>query len=213
MIGRFYNNALVVVERNNGGDGVIDILRTEYMYPNLWRRIKIPDKVGPSPVLEPYGHFTTDVSKIALNKLLINLVGSENGVKIYSSRLSKQLNTYVNKRDRSGRVTGKTGADHGCFDDLVLSTALNLVGLTCNPDPTKTNILPFKIQFDIDSVFDNDVSIEQLDYDPNLIMPVGGHINSDDINQDYNRDIEQFTRDLWLGTKNVSVTKDRKYQF
>jgi hypothetical protein len=210
MLGRFYNNALAVIERNNGGDGVIDLLRLEYMYPNLWRRIKIPDRVGPAPVLEPYGYFTTDVSKIAINKLLINLIGSENGVKIYSSRLQKQLNTYINKRDRNGRVTGKTGADHGCFDDLVMSTGLGLVGLTCNPDPTKTDILPFKIQFDINSAFDNEYIAEESEFDPNLIAPLGGYVNQDD-NENFNRDIEQFTKDLWLNNRETKVVATKKY--
>jgi len=217
MLGRFYNNALAIVERNNGGDGVIDILRTEYMYPNLWRRIRISDKAGPAPVLEPYGYFTTEMSKIALNKLLINLFGSENGVKVYSDRLHKQLCTYINKRDRNGRVTGKTGAEHGCFDDLVMSAALGLVGLTNNPDPNKTDILPFKIQFDTETVFGESADLGDLgesQYDPNLIMPIGNG-ESDSIQESAQYDIEKYTRELWLGNSNKKPTAvvSRKYEF
>jgi hypothetical protein len=37
-IGRWYNNAIAVVERNNGGDTLIDELRLRIMYPRLWRK-------------------------------------------------------------------------------------------------------------------------------------------------------------------------------
>jgi hypothetical protein len=43
-IGRWYNSAVAVVERNNGGDTLIDSLRYDYMYPRIWRKKDINDK-------------------------------------------------------------------------------------------------------------------------------------------------------------------------
>lgn len=199
MLGRFYNNAVVNVERNNGGDGVIDELRIEYGYPNLWRRIRTPDKAGVEVKLDPIGHFTTDISKIALNKLMINLLGSPGCIKVFSSRLHEQLCTYINLRDRSGNPTGKTGAEYGCHDDLCLSAALSLLAIVSNPDPTSRNVLPFKIDMDIG--FSGSAPDAQLvAHDPSLMAPVA----VDDVATDgesilYEDQVANFTRDLWLG--------------
>jgi len=215
MLGRFYNNALVNVERNNGGDGVIDELRLEYGYPNLWRRIRIPDKAGVKPKLDPYGHFTTDISKIGLNKMMINLLGRPECVKVYSSRLHDQLCTYINHRDRGGRPTGKTGAEVGCHDDLCLGAGLGLVALVSNPDPNKSKVLPFKIDQDI--AFATTTPDETIiAYDQNLVSPVS--VDHDEPNgpesTSYEDQVAGFARDLWLGDRKkveAPVVKRKSY--
>jgi hypothetical protein len=201
MIGRFYNNALVNVERNNGGDGVIDELRMEYAYPNLYRKIKIPDRAGKKVKLEPYGHFTTDISKIALNKMMINLLGAPECIKVYSSRLHDQLCTYINHRDRGGRPTGKTGAEHGCYDDLCLSAGLGLISLISNPASDKSKVLPFNVDHDISFMGQG---LEQPDetiiaYDQNLVAPVSADQPEGPESTSYEDQVAGFTRDLWLG--------------
>jgi len=138
---RWYNTALMVVERNNGGDIVIDELRNKIMYPKLWRKKEINDKPQPQGSgrakkkqralkVGMYGFMTSQSSKQLLNKVLIDLIRDKDGegYTIYSKRLLKQINTYVRKRDKSGRETYKTEAEDGAnnFDDLVMATALAL---------------------------------------------------------------------------------------
>ena len=140
-IGRYYNNALAIIERNNGGDIVIDALRHDYMYPRLWRRKDINDKPQPPsgrakrkvrPLkVSPYGYATTSSSKPTINKFLIDYIREDgSGYRIYSQRLLKQIETYVRKRDKAGRDTMKTEAEDGAgnFDDLVIATGLAFVG-------------------------------------------------------------------------------------
>ncbi len=192
MIGRYYNNACVSVERNNGGDGVIDELRLEYAYPNLWRRVVHPDKVNAEAKIEPAGHFTNEISKIELNKLLINLVGTESSIIIKSSRLHEQLCTYIKHRDKSGRITGKTGAEHGCYDDLVMALAICLKAMISNPDPQKSIVLPFKIDFDSppQEIEQEQNSIHQ--YDPRLIAPIGDNFDESVVESN----LQVFTQSL-----------------
>lgn len=138
-IGRWYNCALTVVERNNGGDTIIDELRHKYQYPRLYRKKDINDKPrnmkskSQRPLkVSPYGFMTGQASKATLNKFLMDYLRDTNGAgyTIYSRRLLKQLNTYVRKKDKSGRDTGKTEAEEGGgnFDDLVMATGLALIG-------------------------------------------------------------------------------------
>lgn len=213
MLGRFYNNALMCVERNNGGDAVIDELRLEYAYPNLWRRIIIPDKAGQKPKLDHYGHFTTDISKINLNKLMINLLGQPGCVKVYSARLHDQLCTYINHRDRGGRPTGKTGAEHGCYDDLCLGAGLALVAMVSNTDPDKSKVLPFKNDFDLgfgSATPDQEILI----HDHNLMAPVSLDIPEAPASTRYEDQVADFARDLWLGDRKKidhAVVKRKNY--
>lgn len=154
-IGRWYNCALAIVERNNGGDIVIDSLRMDYMYPRLWRRLTVNDKpksmsssgTARSLQAKPYGFSTSSASKPTLNKLLLDYLSEhENeGYQIYSRRLHKQLQTYVRKRDRLGRDTTKTEAEEGAgnFDDLVIAAALALLGVSDASNVQTGIISPF----------------------------------------------------------------------
>jgi hypothetical protein len=154
MIGRFYNTALMVVERNNGGDIIIDELRYTYMYPRLWRKKEINDKPQPMSArrrktrplkVGTYGFMTTSSSKPSLNKLLVDFIReTDDGWRIHSSRLLNQFQTYVRKRDRAGKDTNKTEAEEGVnnFDDLVIATALAFVGANDAVLIDSSNLLP-----------------------------------------------------------------------
>jgi len=139
-IGRWYNCALAVIERNNGGDTVVDSMRYDVMYPRIWRKKDINDNPrapGSSSnqralKVSPYGFATSPASKPTLNKFLIDFIRDkeEEGYTIYSKRLLKQIQTYVRKRDKAGRDTNKTEAEEGAgnYDDLVIATGLGLLG-------------------------------------------------------------------------------------
>jgi intein/homing endonuclease len=152
-IGRWYNCALAVIERNNGGDIIIDELRYQMMYPRLYRKKDVNDKpmVGvrkrQRPLkISPYGFATTLASKPTLNQFLLNFIrdNDEDGYRIYSARLLKQLHTYVRKRDRLGHDTSKTEAEDGAgnFDDLVIATGLSFIGTNDTFIADAGNLMP-----------------------------------------------------------------------
>lgn len=129
-LGRWYNNATMVVERNNGGDMIITDLRNEFNYPNIWRK---SESTRNGVVYGQYGFFTSGASKAILNKLLTDFIkeGDGKGLVIRSDRLRKQLMIYIRRRTKSGKDTDRTEAESGAgnFDDLVMATALAIVGL------------------------------------------------------------------------------------
>jgi hypothetical protein len=164
-LGRYYNNALAVVERNNGGDIVIDSLRYDVMYPRIWRRKDINDKPTPTKgtrrkqralKVAAYGYNTSSASKAILNKYLQDCLRADpdDTWTIYSKRLYKQLQIYVRKRDRAGRDTGRTEAEDGAgnFDDLVMSTALALVGTSDGFVIDSSNMVPANGNLDFRSL-------------------------------------------------------------
>jgi hypothetical protein len=165
-IGRYYNCALAVIERNNGGDIIIDELRYQYMYPRIWRKKEINDKPQPAggrsgrkrarPMkVSHYGFMTSASSKQIINKHLINCVRDDgSGYTFYSRRLLKQLHTYVRKRDRSGRDTNVTEAEDGAnnFDDLVMGLGLALVGANDSFMTDVTNLMPLNSSTDFRSM-------------------------------------------------------------
>lgn len=150
---RWYNNALMVIERNNGGDLFIDSMRDELMYPNIWRRKRINDKPSSSNKVKmsiaEYGHMTNNSTKPHLNRLMItHFKEDDSGFKIYSRRLYKQLQIYVRKKDRAGRDTNKTEAEDGPgnHDDLVIAAALALAGLQDVGYSDGTGLIPYHVQ-------------------------------------------------------------------
>lgn len=191
-IGRYYNSATAVVERNNGGDIVIDSLRYDVMYPKLWRQKDINDK--PKPMrsttrqralqVKPYGWNTTVASKPILNKLLLDFIrDNDDGYKLYSKRLLKQLETYVRKRDRLGRDTTKTEAEEGSsnYDDLVMALALALRAVNENIATDAGNLMPMGSSSDFSMsgpviLNDSERATTQSEFaqlgGPSLLMPM-----------------------------------------
>lgn len=144
-IGREYNTALLVPERNNGGDIIIDQLLNDYSYPRIWRRSR---NNGKTVSFDPFGFFTSQSSKPALNKFMLDFLreSPELGFRIYSARLLKQLSIYVRKRDKAGRDTGKTEAESGVgnHDDLVMAMALAFAGVLDAVDVDAVGVTPFR---------------------------------------------------------------------
>lgn len=178
FLGRYYNNAVVCVERTGIGASTIEGL-CNLLYPNLWRKETItPNGSRPGQ----YGFSTTGASKPALNKLLVECL-SENegeGYLIKSKRLLDQLHIYIRMRDSRGFDTSKTGAQsgRGNHDDLVIASALSfLAASTFKPSDT-SYLIPYhgnKIQGD----FIPTSTVERVEYqktimprtDPALMMP------------------------------------------
>lgn len=185
-IGRWYNCALCVVERNNGGDTLIDELRYGVMYPRLWRKKGINDKPRASNSSQAralqvasYGFYTSSSSKATLNKFLLNNIrdNDDDGYKINSKRLLKQIQTYVRKKDRAGRDTGRTEAEDGAgnFDDLVMSFALSLVGTTDIFTVDSSNLTPINSNNDLNmSGGGSPISNEQVIANQKSFIEKGG---------------------------------------
>lgn len=180
FIGRWYNNAQLVVELNNGGVNTVDDLHMELMYPNLWRDIKFNDKPsnksGVSVQYGNYGFNTGSSTKPRLNKsLLDHLRADDQGLKIYSSRLHKQLQIYVRKRDKQGRDTNKTEAESGPgnHDDLVMATGLALIGLPSALSYRADGLMPITVD-NLSAV--QEVSIDSIAgrMDQHVLAPLAG---------------------------------------
>lgn len=126
FIGALYNNAVVSIERNNGGDQIIDSLYYDYGYTNLWCRQK-PTTNGEVKYDHP-GFSTSESGKIIVKNTLINNVGHGiDGFLIRSKRLLDEIKTFVKLRDSYGKETGKIGAEPGHHDDLVMAYGICLV--------------------------------------------------------------------------------------
>lgn len=175
-VGRYYNSALAVIERNNGGDDLIDDLQREFLYPRLWRRTTLNDKPTrantrrKNPLLYAhYGHFTTDAAKSLLNRYLVDCIREIPGVgvQIYSRRLYKQLLIYVRKKNRAGHDTGKTEAETGPgnHDDLVMACAMALMGMPDAVHLERSVIQPvngMKLDIQLQSPEEFEAKIEQF---------------------------------------------------
>ena len=182
-IGRWYNNALMVIERNNGGDAFIDDMRYDLMYPNLWRKKDINDKPthgqrkSPLKVAE-YGFYTGQASKPTLNKALMDYLHPQGGYRIYSRRLLKQIQIYVRKKDRAGRDTDKTEAEEGPgnHDDLVISFGLACLGINDAAGQSTGGLLPF--QESMQSEFGiGDNSDNHIHLDSSALAPITGFVD------------------------------------
>ena len=105
-LGRRYNNALLVVERNNHGHGVLAHLRAAG-YPNVYRQSKQD------------GWLTSAVSRPAMVENLAAVLVIESGL-FHSPRLLNECRTFIRYPD------GSSSAASGSHDDCVLAMAIAL---------------------------------------------------------------------------------------
>jgi len=104
QLGQQYNEALLAVERNNHGYGVLAHLQE---YPNLYRENKTE------------GWLTTAVSKPAMIENLAAILATQPGI-FQSERLLNEFRTFVRRAD------GSSAATAGTHDDCVMAMAIAL---------------------------------------------------------------------------------------
>jgi len=106
-LGREYNQALVAVERNNHGTGVLALMEQVCKYPRLYRQEG------------QLGWLTTSLSRpMMLGRLGAALV--ENADCFLSRTLLQECRCFVRHRD------GSTGAQSGAHDDRLMAMAIAL---------------------------------------------------------------------------------------
>ena len=159
-IGRFFAGggqpaALMVIE-NAGGIGVsiIDKLRNQFNYPNLYRYL--PPVNARRKRAAVFGFPTTKATKpLVINRLAEYIAEGEDGqprlVNLYKE-LREELATYVR------RENGTTAADVGCHDDLVMSLAIGLYVLLeeilpVGGPPIGETLQPGEFQIDMSEIY------------------------------------------------------------
>ena len=114
-IGRLYNNALIIVENNEGsGQSITDTLWGVYEYENLYRDKNIEGKVG----FKKYTGFRTTPKSRSLILKLLKLFIEEEKLIINSNETLKQLYTFTLSKKN------KYEAETGYKDDAVMSLAI-----------------------------------------------------------------------------------------
>jgi hypothetical protein len=216
-IGRWYNSAMMVIERNNGGDAFIDDMR-DLMYPNLWRKKDINDKPSATArknhiQFAEYGFYTGQASKPTLNKALIDYLQPEGGYKVYSRRLLKQLQIYVRKKDRAGRDTDKTEAEDGPgnHDDLVISLGLACIGINDAATQMIGGLIPFQESMQTDlGILESDT----IKLDPSMLAPMSG-FSEPPVDISISNEIIKFAEQLGalpIETQNIPPVANKKYK-
>ena len=121
ILGKYYNNAILVVEANNHGNSTITqiknvekyppwlIFASNYVAPKADDDFKRPNK--------RYGWVTTSVSKgVIIDNLAYMIFHKE--IPYFSKEDLEELCSYVKGSN------GATNAEHGCFDDRVMALAI-----------------------------------------------------------------------------------------
>ncbi len=220
---RYYNNALLVVERNNGGDHFIDEMRLELNYPRLWRKKVVTNNSSRTSVsYGEYGFFTGPAGKPILNRYLLDYVraNQEEGFKIKSRRLHKQMLTYVRKKDQAGNDTNRTEAESGPgnHDDLVIALALAFVGLS-DAGGDHSILMPMRANPDFIKGGVDLANIDTLASTGNgYAFPFRGQTNNaDDADRNAIQDIAKFCAELGgligLDRSNLPASKTKRKYF
>lgn len=125
QLGWYYNNALLVVESNSMGAGLLSCLLDVHKYARIYRKEEQLDS-DPS-VSDKFGWATTQTSK---NLLLTEFQQSlrENGIILHDETTIKEFCNYVylQKQKWNPSQILKTGAMKGMNDDCVIAAMLAL---------------------------------------------------------------------------------------
>tara|TARA_R100001463_G_scaffold25548_9_gene60456 strand:+ start:1902 stop:3569 length:1668 start_codon:yes stop_codon:yes gene_type:complete len=132
-LGRYYNNALLIVESNSMGVATLSRL-SQMNYINLYKQTKISSiskEEGQVP-----GFRTTQVTKPHIIGNLKNAVENDD-IWIVSKTIIQELKDYVSTE------SGRTEAAPGCHDDTVMATAIALEALRTHYDKLTANKVPW----------------------------------------------------------------------
>ena len=121
-LGRYYNYSFLVVERNSYGLGVIERLRREYGYLNMYKQ-KMFDEYGKRKL--QLGYFTSKVNKAKL----INDFKEQFELDLILMNDSNTLEQMKIFQDVDGKMGNIRGANN--YDDLVIASALAVQGMKC----------------------------------------------------------------------------------
>ena len=114
-LGKYYNNALIGVERNNHGMAVLPLMKDKY--PNLYKMEYFDEDTQVRR--KKLGWITSNKTKPLMIDEVDRVIREAESV-IHSSHLISELMTYVRFSD------GSTGAQSSCHDDLVMAYAIAL---------------------------------------------------------------------------------------
>lgn len=115
-VGKYYNNALIGIERNNHGLTTISFLKRDYPTSLLWSSTHIQPRKDTVDT-EKIGWETTEKTKAFLVDYLRRVV-KDGSLDIKSPTLFEEMCNFV--KDKKNKV----GADYGCFDDLVMAMGI-----------------------------------------------------------------------------------------
>lgn len=131
MLGTWYNDALIAVEENNHGLTVLNKLKQDYY--NLYYRTshnKLSDETK-----KELGWYTSEqTKKLAIDNLARLIRERKLGIK--SRRFIQECMTYVIGDD------GKTNAQQGSHDDIVMAAAIILFVMEQYATPTVDIVMP-----------------------------------------------------------------------
>ncbi|QPG54470.1 DNA packaging protein [Heyndrickxia coagulans] len=116
-LGRLYNYAFLAVERNSFGTPILERLRKQYNYLNLYKQKLFDERTGKKKI--KLGFQTTNATKVIMIQDLKE--SFEKGlINVECKETLQQMQLFVEKVN--GSMGNKSGEDN--HDDLVISTAL-----------------------------------------------------------------------------------------
>ena len=114
LLGRWYNRALLAVERNNHGHSTLNTLRNVLRYPRLYYHVRYDAMRQATPML---GWPTDQATKPILVDDMAAAI-SQDALIMRSSGLADECRTFVVHND------GSQGAEVGQFDDRVIAAGI-----------------------------------------------------------------------------------------
>lgn len=209
FLGRTYNNALVIIERDAWGTSVIKELTEVLVYNNLYRHIK--EKNNLRKVWEKYGYPTGTAQKSVMNANMVQCLSNVGGFQTKSSRFCREAEIYI--QINAIKVGAEPG--HGNHDDLIIAGALGLVAVpqaiqTSNPiliPMESRNIDDFFYesmestpnQINLEATVDERISKTIMEAGRGCMIPFIGSVDSEptgDYRQNAQREIIKFAKQL-----------------
>lgn len=118
-IGIYFNKALLVVEKMSAGHSVVDKLRHDYKYQNMYKYKEYDQRTGLAK--KKVGYVTNPKSKSILINDYIELF-EKNQIVINSKDLLNEMKMFQS-------IDGKMGAMTGYHDDLCMAFGMAIVGI------------------------------------------------------------------------------------